>query len=89
MTFEGDDASVPPFQVFTVARMEQVQGFPLFICFILGFALSLLFLMDQNISAAMVDSPSHKLTKGKLPYFDSCSYMRAQPKIPLTSEGIR
>lgn len=45
--------------------MGEVQGVPLFICFILGFALSLLFLMDQNISAAMVDSPAHKLKKGK------------------------
>lgn len=30
----------------------------------LGFSLSLLFFMDQNISAAMVDSPDNKLVKG-------------------------
>ena len=30
----------------------------------LGFSLSLLFFMDQNISAAMVDSPENKLVKG-------------------------
>ncbi|XP_028967170.1 sodium bicarbonate transporter-like protein 11 [Galendromus occidentalis] len=49
---------------FIVARMERISGVPLLICFILGFALSLLFLMDQNISAAMVDSPAHRLVKG-------------------------
>src|SRR6185437_12196588 len=30
----------------------------------LGFALSLLFFMDQNISAAMVNNPNNKLKKG-------------------------
>ena len=30
----------------------------------LGFSLSILFFMDQNISAAMVDSPDNKLKKG-------------------------
>lgn len=34
----------------------------------LGFSLSLLFFMDQNISAAMVDSPDNKLVKGKVLY---------------------
>ena len=33
----------------------------------LGFSLSLLFFMDQNISAAMVDSPDNKLVKGTIP----------------------
>ncbi|KAK8771758.1 hypothetical protein V5799_024999 [Amblyomma americanum] len=36
----------------------------------LGFALSLLFFMDQNISAAMVNNPSNKLKKGTAYHLD-------------------
>ncbi|KAH6941942.1 hypothetical protein HPB50_024458 [Hyalomma asiaticum] len=36
----------------------------------LGFALSLLFFMDQNISAAMVNNPSNKLRKGSAYHLD-------------------
>jgi len=36
----------------------------------LGFSLSLLFFMDQNISAAMVDSPENKLVKGNAYHWD-------------------
>ena len=36
----------------------------------LGFSLSLLFFMDQNISAAMVDSPDNKLVKGNAYHWD-------------------
>lgn len=52
------------FQIFTVAHIESIETSPLFISIGLGFALSLLFVMDQNISAAMVDTPAHKLRKG-------------------------
>jgi len=36
----------------------------------LGFSLSLLFFMDQNISAAMVDAPENKLVKGNAYHWD-------------------
>jgi len=36
----------------------------------LGFSLSLLFFMDQNISAAMVNSPDNKLVKGNAYHWD-------------------
>ena len=36
----------------------------------LGFPLSLLFFMDQNISAAMVNSPDNKLVKGNAYHWD-------------------
>jgi sodium borate transporter 11 len=36
----------------------------------LGFSLSLLFFMDQNISAAMVNSPDNKLLKGNAYHWD-------------------
>ena len=36
----------------------------------LGFSLSILFFMDQNISAAMVDSPDNKLVKGNAYHWD-------------------
>ena len=36
----------------------------------LGFSLSLLFFMDQNISAAMVNSPDNNLLKGNAYHWD-------------------
>ncbi|RWS30465.1 sodium bicarbonate transporter-like protein 11 [Leptotrombidium deliense] len=36
----------------------------------LGFALSLLFFMDQNISGQIVNSPSNRLKKGSTPHLD-------------------
>ncbi|XP_022671136.1 sodium bicarbonate transporter-like protein 11 isoform X1 [Varroa destructor] len=50
--------------IFTVARIESIDTLPLLISIGLGFALSLLFVMDQNISAAMVETAVHKLKKG-------------------------
>jgi len=37
---------------------------------VLGFSLSLLFFMDQNISAAMVNSPENRLVKGNAYHWD-------------------
>ncbi|XP_014662386.1 PREDICTED: sodium bicarbonate transporter-like protein 11 [Priapulus caudatus] len=37
---------------------------------VLGFSLSLLFFMDQNISAAMVNAPEHRLKKGSAYHLD-------------------
>ncbi|KAK3100091.1 hypothetical protein FSP39_014604 [Pinctada imbricata] len=45
----------------------------------LGFCLSLLFFMDQNISAALVNSPSNKLKKGTAYHWDLlvCGFINA------------
>ncbi|OQR76210.1 sodium bicarbonate transporter protein 11-like, partial [Tropilaelaps mercedesae] len=50
--------------IFTRSRVESIQKAPLLISVGLGLALSLLFVLDQNISVALVDTPAHKLTKG-------------------------
>ncbi|KAL1478541.1 hypothetical protein MTO96_016226 [Rhipicephalus appendiculatus] len=51
-----------PFESLPVAGIFGAMG--------LGFALSLLFFMDQNISAAMVNNPSNKLRKGSAYHLD-------------------
>ncbi|KAK8769883.1 hypothetical protein V5799_013652 [Amblyomma americanum] len=52
------------------ARIEELPVYGVFGAMGLGFALSLLFFMDQNISAAMVNSPSNKLKKGTAYHLD-------------------
>ena len=42
------------------AKVEQLAPSSIFAGMGLGFALSLLFFMDQNIAAAMVNSPTNK-----------------------------
>ena len=42
----------------------------MFLAGVLGFSLSLLFFMDQNISAAMVNSPENRLKKGNAYHWD-------------------
>ncbi|XP_054162013.1 solute carrier family 4 member 11-like isoform X2 [Oppia nitens] len=49
---------------FSRARLEYLPWTAYFGCMGLGFSLSLLFFMDQNISAAMVNNPCNKLKKG-------------------------
>ncbi|KAI1710464.1 HCO3- transporter family domain-containing protein [Ditylenchus destructor] len=44
------------------------QGF--FVCFLLGFFLSFLFYMDQNITSAIVNNPQNKLKKGSAQHLD-------------------
>nr|XP_046909383.1 LOW QUALITY PROTEIN: solute carrier family 4 member 11-like [Dermatophagoides farinae] len=46
------------------ARLEDLPWTAFGACMGLGFSLSLLFFMDQNISAAMVNNPCNKLKKG-------------------------
>ena len=41
-----------------------------FFAALLGFSLSVLFFMDQNISAAMVNSPENRLKKGNAYHWD-------------------
>lgn len=45
---------------FTRARLEELPWQACVACMGLGFSLSLLFFMDQNISAAMVNNPCNK-----------------------------
>ncbi|CAG2162980.1 unnamed protein product [Oppiella nova] len=49
---------------FRRARLEYLPWTAYIGCMGLGFSLSLLFFMDQNISAAMVNNPCNKLKKG-------------------------
>ncbi|XP_075678042.1 solute carrier family 4 member 11-like isoform X2 [Dermatophagoides pteronyssinus] len=49
---------------FKRARLEDLPWTAFGACMGLGFSLSLLFFMDQNISAAMVNNPCNKLKKG-------------------------
>ena len=53
---KGDAFKLVEFDKLTVGAIFGAMG--------LGFSLSILFFMDQNISAAMVDSPENKLVKG-------------------------
>lgn len=52
---------------------------------LLGFCLSLLFFMDQNISAALVNTPSNKLKKGAAYHLDL--FVVALINIPLSLLG--
>lgn len=56
--------------VFIRAPVEELPWTAAAAAFGLGFALSLLFFMDQNISAAMVNNPCNKLKKGTAYHLD-------------------
>ncbi|CAG2106713.1 unnamed protein product [Medioppia subpectinata] len=58
----GFEFERPSFRSLTVGSV--------FVSMVLGFALSLLFYMDQNISAAMVNNPNNKLKKGSAYHWD-------------------
>lgn len=49
---------------FKVATFETINGAAVGASLGLGFAMSLLFFMDQGVSAQLVDTPSNKLKKG-------------------------
>ena len=51
-------------EAFKLVAFEELTVGAIFGAMGLGFSLSLLFFMDQNISAAMVDAPENKLVKG-------------------------
>ncbi|XP_022650740.1 sodium bicarbonate transporter-like protein 11 isoform X3 [Varroa destructor] len=55
---------------FQRGRVEELGWIPAVAACGLGFALSLLFFMDQNISAAMVNNPCNKLKKGAAYHMD-------------------
>lgn len=48
----------------SIAKMSAINGAGILVALILGFAVSLLFYMDQGVSAMLVDSPNHHLKKG-------------------------
>ncbi len=56
--------------VFRLATFSSVTLGSIFGAGGLGFSLSLLFFMDQNISAAMVNSPENRLLKGNAYHWD-------------------
>lgn len=55
---------------FTPVPLGNITVGGAFFAAILGFSLSILFFMDQNISAAMVNSPENKLKKGNAYHWD-------------------
>jgi len=63
----GGGGDVP---YFRLADFSSVTGASIGGALVLGFSLSLLFFMDQNISAAMVNSPENRLLKGNAYHWD-------------------
>ncbi|XP_022783031.1 sodium bicarbonate transporter-like protein 11 [Stylophora pistillata] len=55
---------------FTVAPLHKLTWGAVFAGLGLGFSLSLLFFMDQNISSAMVNNPGNRLKKGSAYHWD-------------------
>jgi len=55
---------------FNPVNFNELSPGAVFAATILGFSLSILFFMDQNISAAMVNSPENKLKKGNAYHWD-------------------
>jgi len=54
----------------TLVAFEELTVGAVFFAALLGFSLSILFFMDQNISAAMVNSPENHLKKGNAYHWD-------------------
>ncbi|GFN79576.1 sodium bicarbonate transporter-like protein 11, partial [Plakobranchus ocellatus] len=70
------DVKLKPFQydpneaMFEVAPMTSLSAGAVIAAAGLGFSLSLLFFMDQNISSALVNTPNNKLQKGAAYHWD-------------------
>ena len=70
------DVSLKPFDYqtgtfdFTPVAFKELSHGAVLGAALLGFSLSILFFMDQNISAAMVNSPENKLKKGNAYHWD-------------------
>ncbi|XP_068230129.1 solute carrier family 4 member 11-like isoform X1 [Palaemon carinicauda] len=58
------------YDVFKLAPLELLPLPAIFACMGLGFSLSMLFFMDQNIGSAMVNNPCNKLKKGPAYHLD-------------------
>ena len=72
--FKGVKVKTFPYEpsdsVFQLVDFSQLTVGAIFGAMGLGFSLSLLFFMDQNISAAMVNNPENKLQKGNAYHWD-------------------
>ncbi|XP_076043652.1 solute carrier family 4 member 11-like [Oratosquilla oratoria] len=64
--FRYDDS----YDVFKIAPLDSVPVPAIFAAMGLGFTLSMLFFMDQNIGSAMVNNPCNKLKKGPAYHLD-------------------
>lgn len=64
--FRYDDS----YDVFKLAPLYSLPVPAVFACMGLGFSLSMLFFMDQNIGSAMVNNPCNKLRKGPAYHLD-------------------
>ena len=69
----------------TLTDMSKLRGKHWAVAIGLGFCLSLLFFMDQNISAALVNTPANKLKKGAAYHLDL--FVVALINIPLSLLG--
>ncbi|XP_078657468.1 solute carrier family 4 member 11-like [Branchiostoma floridae x Branchiostoma belcheri] len=56
--------------MFQMVALSSLHPTAIVVSLGLGFCLSLLFFMDQNISAAIVNNPAHKLKKGSAYHLD-------------------
>ncbi|GAB6028763.1 hypothetical protein CHUAL_004579 [Chamberlinius hualienensis] len=56
--------------LFVVAPLDRLTTSAIFACMGMGFLLSLLFFMDQNITSAIVNNPCNKLKKGPAYHLD-------------------
>ncbi|XP_019642219.1 PREDICTED: sodium bicarbonate transporter-like protein 11 [Branchiostoma belcheri] len=56
--------------MFQMVALSSLHPTAIVVALGLGFCLSLLFFMDQNISAAIVNNPAHKLKKGSAYHLD-------------------
>ena len=68
--FPYTDTCAEPSPVFKPVDFGSLSVGAVFGAMGLGFSLSLLFFMDQNISAAMVNSPDNNLLKGNAYHWD-------------------
>ncbi|KAH9426276.1 hypothetical protein DERP_010843 [Dermatophagoides pteronyssinus] len=67
---EPDSFKVSNDYVWHLVRFQSLNLESIALSFILGFALSMLFFIDQNVSAALVSSPSNHLKKGDAYHWD-------------------
>ena len=72
--FRYDDKNV-----FTVAPLERLSFLAILGAMGLGFSLSLLFFMDQNITSAMVNNPCNKYVVRAFPSWLDISFFRHGP----------
>lgn len=60
----------PEFPFFKIPSFWLLPWHAVLVCFLLGFFLSFLFYMDQNITSAIVNNPHNKLKKGGAQHWD-------------------